>query len=270
MDIFDKTELYFKEQKQFFGDYIFYESVLSTSNQEINFMVNEEEHHSSKVKSEQGSTAQFHKNTTIEKETAIKDAIINEEWQKAETIDELRELICNCKKCALGNTRTNFVFGVGNPNAGIMVIGEAPGAEEDAQGEPFVGRAGQLLTKILAAINLPREEVFIANILKCRPPDNRKPLTSETDLCEPYLKKQIELIKPKFILALGLTAVDTLLKKPHKMAETRGKLFDYCGTKMLVTYHPSALLRNPNLKPAVWEDVKLLRRLYDESIAGGN
>ncbi|MFH1050035.1 MAG: uracil-DNA glycosylase [bacterium] len=191
----------------------------------------------------------------------------NDNWILSNTMEELFEKIHNCQNCPLGATRTNFVFGTGNPNADIMIIGEAPGADEDEQGKPFVGRAGQLLTKILAAIKLSRDEVFIANILKCRPPNNRKPLSSEEDECEPYLKKQIELIKPAFILALGLTSVDCLLKKKHKMGDIRGSVLEYHGIKMLVTYHPAALLRNPNWKPLVWEDVKLLRKLYDEYLA---
>ncbi len=186
------------------------------------------------------------------------------EWKKAETLTELNEYIHNCTNCPLGLSRSNFVFGEGSPDADIMIIGEAPGAEEDKQGRPFVGRAGQLLTKILEAIDLRREDVFIANILKCRPPENRRPEPEEIEQCEPYLMKQIELIQPEFILALGLTAVDNLLKKKHKMAETRGKLKDYHGIKMLVTYHPAALLRNPKLKRPVWEDVQYLRELYDE------
>jgi len=192
---------------------------------------------------------------------------IEDDWNESKTLDELNNKIHNCQKCPLGNTRTNFVFGTGNPNADIMIIGEAPGADEDEQGKPFVGRAGQLLTKILEAIKLSREEVFIANILKCRPPNNRKPFASEENECEPYLKKQIELIKPAFILALGLTAVDCLLKKTHKMGDIRGSVLMYHGIKMLVTYHPAALLRNPNWKPQVWKDVKLLRKLYDEYLA---
>lgn len=191
--------------------------------------------------------------------------IINDEsWIKSQTIEELNAKICNCLKCPLGNTRQNFVFGTGNPDADIMVIGEAPGADEDAQGAPFVGRAGQLLTNILASINLKREEVFIANIIKCRPPGNRRPTSDEVANCEPYLIKQIELIKPKFILALGLTAADTLFKKSHKMGDTRGKLFNYSGIQTLITYHPAALLRNPAWKKSVWEDVLYLRKLYDE------
>jgi DNA polymerase len=167
----------------------------------------------------------------------------------------------------LGATRTNFVFGSGNPEADIMVVGEAPGADEDAQGLPFVGRAGQLLTKILESIELPREEVYICNIMKCRPPNNRKPLVQETDECEPYLWKQIELIKPKFILALGLTAANTLLKNKESMSALRGKVHDYHGIRMIVTYHPAALLRNPEWKRSTWEDVKYLRSLYDQERA---
>ncbi|MDD3125363.1 MAG: uracil-DNA glycosylase [Candidatus Kapabacteria bacterium] len=169
--------------------------------------------------------------------------------------------------CPLGKTRRNFVFGTGNPNADILIIGEGPGAEEDAQGKPFVGRSGQLLTKIIEAIKFTRDEVFIANIVKCRPPENRRPEVNEIDACEPYLKRQIDLIKPQFILALGLTAVDTLFKKKHKMGDIRGKLQNYHGIPTLATYHPAALLRNPNLKRDTWEDVKFLRRLYDEKNA---
>jgi uracil-DNA glycosylase len=191
---------------------------------------------------------------------------ISPDWNKSTNLKELDSCINNCQDCPLGATRTNFVFGVGNPNARIMVIGEAPGADEDAQGEPFVGRAGQLLTKILQAIGLERNDVYICNILKCRPPGNRRPLPEEVDECEPYLIKQIEIIKPEFILALGLTAVDTLLKKKHKMADTRGILTEYRGIKMIVTYHPAALLRNPNLKKPTWEDVQLLKKLLDENL----
>ncbi|MBS1536960.1 MAG: uracil-DNA glycosylase [Bacteroidetes bacterium] len=173
--------------------------------------------------------------------------------------------IHTCQNCALGSTRNKFVFGSGNPNADVMIIGEAPGADEDAQGEPFVGAAGQLLTKILAAIGFERSDVYIANIIKCRPPNNRRPEKNETEQCEPYLMKQIELIQPKFILAVGLTATNTLLKSDNKMGEIRGKVIDFHGISMIVTYHPAALLRNPNWKQATWEDVQLLRKLYDES-----
>ena len=186
-------------------------------------------------------------------------------YEDVKTLEQFNSAICECLKCPLGATRTNFVFGSGNPDADIMVIGEAPGADEDEQGMPFVGRAGQLLTKILEAVELPRETVYICNILKCRPPNNRKPLTSETDQCEPYLWKQIEIIKPKFILALGLTAANTLLKNKESMTQLRGRVHDYQGIRTIVTYHPAALLRNPDWKKHTWEDVKFLRKLYDES-----
>lgn len=194
------------------------------------------------------------------------NALFQEDFYNAKSIEELYELIKDCQKCPLSKTRTNFVFGAGNPNADIMIIGEAPGQDEDLQGLPFVGRAGQLLTKILESINIKREDVFIANILKCRPPKNRVPLPSEIECCEPYLKKQIELIKPKIILVLGLTAAQTLLKSNFTMAETRGKTFIYQNTILLITYHPAALLRNPHLKKIVWEDMKQLRKMYDELI----
>ena len=186
-------------------------------------------------------------------------------WADATGLEELNDLICNCLDCPLGPTRTNFVFGSGNPNAELMVVGEAPGAEEDKQGLPFVGRAGQLLTKILQAIEIEREDVYICNILKCRPPNNRKPLASETDACEPYLWKQIDLVKPKYILALGLTAANTLLKNKESMKNLRGNIHDYHGIPMMVTYHPAALLRNPEWKRSTWEDVQQLKELLERA-----
>lgn len=188
----------------------------------------------------------------------------SEPWVSSSTLDELNGQICECLKCSLGKTRTNFVFGVGNPHADIVVVGEAPGADEDAQGEPFVGRAGQLLNKILEAIQFKREEVYICNILKCRPPNNRDPLPEEIDCCEPYLWKQMEIIKPKMILCLGRIAGQALLKTNDSLSALRGKFFDYRGIKLMVTYHPAALLRNPNWKKPAWEDVQLFRKTYDE------
>ncbi|MBL7999305.1 MAG: uracil-DNA glycosylase, partial [Candidatus Kapabacteria bacterium] len=184
-------------------------------------------------------------------------------WTQATSLDILHKNIHTCTQCRLGTSRTNFVFGTGNPNADLVIIGEAPGADEDAQGIPFVGRAGQLLTKILEAINFSREDVYICNILKCRPPENRRPHADEVEQCEPYLYKQLALIQPKFILALGLTAAETLLKNKYKMAELRGSWVDYHGARMMVTYHPAALLRNPEWKKYAWEDVQHLRRCYD-------
>lgn len=193
--------------------------------------------------------------------------VINEPWVESPSLDSFNQMICGCQKCDLGKTRKNFVFGVGNPQADIVVIGEAPGAEEDARGEPFVGAAGQLLNKILSAINLKREDVYICNILKCRPPGNRTPERFEVEQCEPYLLRQLDLIQPKFILALGLTAANTLLNRKARMGELRGTVHDYHGISVVVTYHPAALLRNQQWKRPTWEDVQMLRRLYDERLA---
>lgn len=179
------------------------------------------------------------------------------------TLDSLYENIHNCQKCPLGKTRNNFVFGTGNPNAGVMVVGEAPGAEEDKQGIPFVGRAGKLLTDILKAINFERDDVYIANILKCRPPNNRNPLPAEMQECMPYLFKQIELIKPKAIICMGLVAATSLLNVKSSLTKLRGNVYEVQGIKTMVTYHPAALLRNPNWKRGCWEDVQKFRKLFD-------
>jgi DNA polymerase len=178
-------------------------------------------------------------------------------------------MISGCLKCPLGHTRTKFVFGVGNPNADLMLIGEAPGADEDAQGEPFVGKAGLLLNKILEAIQLRRQDVYICNILKCRPPGNRKPLAEEADQCLPYLRKQIALIRPKLILCLGLTAAENLLQTTESLTRLRGNVLRFEGTPLMVTYHPAALLRNPNWKRPAWEDVQAAKRLLDSLKAEG-
>ena len=183
-----------------------------------------------------------------------------------QTLEDLNKLICNCTKCDLHKGRNKFVFGVGNPKADVLLIGEGPGAEEDKQGEPFVGRAGKLLNDILKAINFTREEVYIANVVKCRPPGNRTPLPDEMESCMPYLVKQIELIKPKLILCLGLVAAGAVLKKKDSLGKMRGKIFEFNNIKVMVTYHPAALLRNPNFKRDCWEDVQAFRKLYDEIV----
>jgi uracil-DNA glycosylase family 4 len=174
--------------------------------------------------------------------------------------------IKDCVRCSLHKTRTNFVFGVGNPESPIMFIGEAPGREEDLRGEPFVGAAGRLLDKILEAIKFKREEIYIANVLKCRPPENRDPLPEEVEKCEPYLLKQIEIIKPKLICALGRISSQALLKTKLPLNKLRGRFHDYHGIKLLVTYHPAALLRYPQYKRETWEDVQILRKEYDSLV----
>ena len=189
-----------------------------------------------------------------------------EPWEGADSLAALHDAICTCMKCPLGRTRTKFVFGVGNPNATLMLVGEAPGADEDAQGEPFVGRAGQLLNKILGAIGFRREEVYICNILKCRPPNNRKPEREEVEQCLPYLRKQIQVVRPALILCLGLTAAENLLGTTESLGRLRGRTLSYEGTPVMVTYHPAALLRNPNWKRPTWEDVQAARALHDELV----
>lgn len=194
----------------------------------------------------------------------ILPAYPSEPWIHANSLFELDGMINTCTKCSLGNTRIKFVFGVGNPKAEVVVVGEAPGADEDEQGEPFVGRAGQLLNKILEAIQFKREEVYICNILKCRPPNNRDPQSEEIDCCEPYLWKQLQIIKPKIILCAGRIAGQSLLKTNSSLTQLRGKVHDYRGIPLMVTYHPAALLRNPNWKRPCWEDIQMLKKLYDE------
>jgi len=206
------------------------------------------------------------KKSVVEEDLFGNITVKREEWEFTESIYDLNNLICNCQKCELGKTRTNFVFGVGNPNADIVLIGEAPGADEDAQGEPFVGRAGQLLNKILDATGFKREEVFICNILKCRPPGNRNPVPEEIEKCRPYLEKQLKLINPKLILLLGRVAAESLLKTKEPLARLRGRIHDYKGWKVMITFHPAALLRNPNWKRPTWEDMKQFKKVYEEII----
>jgi len=179
------------------------------------------------------------------------------------SLDDFENAINNCTKCSLNKSRNKFVFGSGNPNADVMIIGEAPGADEDKQGKPFVGRAGQLLTDILKAINFDRDEVYIANILKCRPHNNRNPLPEEMNECTPYLYKQIEMIKPKIILCLGLVAANYLVDDKLSLTKMRSNVYEINGIKTMVTYHPAALLRNPNWKRGCWMDVQQFRKLYD-------
>jgi len=193
----------------------------------------------------------------INKETNVANSTEN-------SLDDFYYSINSCQKCQLGNSRKNFVFGVGDKNADLLLVGEAPGEKEDLEGIPFVGRAGRLLDKILSAISLSRDKgVYICNVLKCRPPDNRDPLLSEIEQCEPYLKEQINLIKPKLIVALGRVAAKTLLKNDLALKDMRSIKYDYYGTPLIATYHPAALLRNQNLKPAAWEDFKWIRNLIN-------
>jgi uracil-DNA glycosylase len=177
--------------------------------------------------------------------------------EDARTLSELRSVIGDCTRCKLAPHRTNLVFGVGSPNARLMFVGEAPGRDEDVRGEPFVGRAGQLLTEIITkGMKLPREDVYIANIIKCRPPQNRNPEPDEIASCEPFLIRQLELIHPQVIVALGTFAAQTLLKTRTPITRLRGIWADYHGIPLMPTFHPAYLLRNPAEKRVVWQDVQ--------------
>ncbi len=183
--------------------------------------------------------------------------------EKLDSLDEIARKVKKCTLCPLCETATNPVPGEGDPKAGLVCVGEAPGAKEDETGRPFVGQAGQLLTKILAAIDLTREQVFICNVLKHRPPGNRNPAPGEVEACSPYLIRQLELIKPKVIVAFGTFAAQTLLQTKAPIGQLRGLVHRYHGIPLVVTYHPAALLRNPAWKRPTWEDVKLARRILD-------
>lgn len=186
-----------------------------------------------------------------------------------ESLEDIRNDLGDCQRCKLSPSRKNLVFGSGNAHAELMFVGEAPGADEDEQGLPFVGRAGQLLTKIIEAMGMKREEVYICNILKCRPPNNRNPEADEISACEPFLFRQIGSVKPKVICALGAFGAQTLLHTTEAIGRLRGKLIDYRGASLIATYHPAYLLRNPIEKRKVWEDMQIIRDLL-QSIRKSN
>jgi uracil-DNA glycosylase len=179
---------------------------------------------------------------------------------KPAALKAIREDIGDCTRCGLHKGRNKLVFGVGNINADIMFVGEGPGADEDAQGEPFVGRAGQLLNNMISAMGIKREDVYIANVVKCRPPGNRAPEKDEADTCSPFLMRQIDVVKPKVIVALGATAAKNLLAMNDSMANLRGRWYDFRGTKLIVTFHPAYLLRDPRQKKETWKDLQMVMK----------
>jgi len=183
---------------------------------------------------------------------------------EAQYLEAIRSELGNCQRCKLHRTRRTIVFGEGNERAQLMLIGEGPGNDEDVQGRPFVGKAGQLLTKILQSIGVDREEVYIANIIKCRPPQNRNPETDEIETCYPFLLKQIQAIRPRIICALGTFSAQTLLRTDVKITALRGKAYDFSGIQLFPTYHPAYLLRNPEKKREVWEDMKQIAKILSE------
>ncbi len=190
------------------------------------------------------------------------DLFTADDWAQVD-LEQLAGLVRVCARCGLCQNRTNAVPGEGPTTARLVVVGEGPGAREDETGRPFVGRAGGLLTDILEAIELPRSEVFICNIIKCRAPDNRKPRQDEIDACVPYLYRQLEIIGPKVILAMGGTAAETLLNTKQSLGSLRNRIHSFRGVPLVVTYHPAALLRNPNWKKPTWDDVRIARQLLD-------
>jgi len=177
----------------------------------------------------------------------------------AQGLEAIRAEIGDCQRCKLAPKRTNIVFGSGSPNAELVFVGEAPGYDEDQQGLPFVGRAGQLLTKIIESINLKREEVYICNVLKCRPPENRNPEPDEVASCNPFLKKQLATIRPKIVCCLGTFAAQTVIQTTSSISKLRGQFFDIDGMRVIATFHPAYLLRSPDKKREVWEDMKQIR-----------
>lgn len=179
-----------------------------------------------------------------------------------ETLPNVREAMGDCRRCGLHRMRNHIVFGSGNPKARLVFVGEGPGRDEDIKGEPFVGAAGELLTKIIQAIRLTREQVYICNIVKCRPPRNRDPEPDEIQACLPFLKRQIQTIRPRFIVTLGSVAARTLLETDQSVSRLRGRFHDFDGIQLLATYHPAYLLRNPAKKRDVWEDMKRLMEVY--------
>ena len=178
---------------------------------------------------------------------------------EAWTLDDIRHELGDCQRCGLAPSRTNIVFGSGNPNARLMFVGEAPGSEEDRQGLPFVGRAGGLLTKIIESIGLKREDVYICNVLKCRPPGNRNPEAVEVETCSPFLKQQLETIQPDIVCCMGTFAAQTMLGMKIPISKLRGRFHNIDGVRFIATFHPAYLLRNPQKKREVWEDMKQIR-----------
>lgn len=202
------------------------------------------------------------KHLRYQKELGIHTLLTRGKTHPSLTLADIRQELGACTRCRLHKGRNHLVFGAGDPHARLVFVGEGPGREEDLQGKPFVGRAGELLTRIIEAIDLTREEVYIANIVKCRPPNNRDPRPDEIQTCLPFLLKQLEAIRPRIICCLGSFAAQTLLETDEKISALRGRFHPLHGAKLMPTYHPAFLLRNPHFKRAVWEDMKAIREEY--------
>ena len=261
-ELVERAERFLKQQQEIYGDFFVNfdegnssDSKLTNSKKDDN-IVTEDQKTSEELKNQEAADSV--------QQTSRKELSTAEKIATCTTLDELRDLCAKAKELHTDLEDTNLVFGVGNPNADLMVIGEAPGFNEDKQGEPFVGEAGQLLDKILGAINFRRDDIYIANILKHRPPNNRDPKQEERQRSLPYLLRQIELIDPKLILCVGRVSATTLLNEDTSLSKLRGKFHSFHGRELMATYHPAALLRNQQWKRPTWEDVQKLRKRYDE------
>lgn len=260
-DLISRTIRFLNQQKEMYGDF----SVSSDVELNKEVEVESSEEIVGEVKQVPEETVQEPVDE-YEAETVVEEVELSDEEKIAQcsTLDELKSLCEVSEVLKTDLEGTNLVFGVGNPNADLMIIGEAPGFNEDKQGEPFVGEAGQLLDKIMGAINFKREDIYIANILKHRPPENRDPKVEERANSLPYLLKQIELVDPKLILCVGRVSGTTLLGKDDSLKNMRSTFHEFKGRELMVTYHPAALLRNQQWKRPTWEDVQKLRKRYDE------
>jgi DNA polymerase len=256
-DFIDKVERFIRQQQEIYGDF---------SVEIAQFQQNQTSHSDSEQNSDNDNTVEASISEPQEASSAKSksELSLNEKITACQTLDELRALCKESKELRTDLDGTNLVFGVGNPKADLMVIGEAPGYNEDQQGEPFVGEAGQLLDKIMAAINFSRKDIYIANILKHRPPNNRDPKPDERQRSLPFLMRQIELVDPKLILCVGKISATTLLNEETSLSKLRSKIHSFHGRELMATYHPAALLRNPKWKRPTWEDVQKLRNRYDE------
>lgn len=256
-EFLEKATRFLQQQREMYGDFSVH--VEENSGSDSTQVQEPDTSYKSESKAHQQPEVSEEKKTEVEVQKSPAELIA-----ECTTLDELRALCEQAEELKTDLEGTNLVFGVGNPKADLMIVGEAPGYNEDQQGEPFVGQAGQLLDKIMAAINFKRSDIYIANILKHRPPDNRDPEPEERQRSLPYLLKQIELIDPKLILCVGRISANTLLDKETSLGNLRGTFHEFHGRELMVTYHPAALLYNQKYKRPTWEDVQLLRKRYDE------
>lgn len=269
--LIDEVISFIERERELFGEFSYNQASNNNSSENTAKLATEKQR-SDKSESSQKHSSSMAQSSDAQSPTAEENLFNQGEtpdiYKQIGDCDTLKELEALCENAEVLHTDlegTQLVFGVGNPDADLMLIGEAPGEEEDKQGEPFVGRAGKLLNKILAAIDMDREDVYIANILKHRPPNNRNPKPEERERSLPFLLRQIDLVHPKLILALGKVAAQTLLDSNDSLTGMRGEFHDFRGKyELLATYHPAALLRNPNWKRPTWEDMKMLRKRYDE------